>query len=132
MNCRYCLDSTNEPLIQPCKCKEKVHYSCLHRWRTKRVDNRNQCSECLAQYSFVRDYTYPMLLAWFVLFFSGLYWIVFAESDQDTCQYSNGRELQLSWHLATRRIFLFEFFGIFMVEGWSVFEHKLNGMPLLF
>lgn len=50
MACRYCFESTYEPLIRPCKCTERVHFTCLTEWRMRRIDDSTTCSECSTRY----------------------------------------------------------------------------------
>ena len=58
MECRICFDSTNEPLISPCKCTgsmQWVHRTCLQKWINIKKDNK--CPVCKENYIINRDKT---------------------------------------------------------------------------
>lgn len=52
--CRICLDEKpDEVLFSPCRCSgssKYVHMSCLNKWRTEDLSNRNRCEICLYDY----------------------------------------------------------------------------------
>lgn len=52
--CRICLDDkSDEVLFSPCRCSgssKYVHRSCLNKWRTEDLSNRNSCEICLYDY----------------------------------------------------------------------------------
>ena len=52
--CRICLDDTfTDELFTPCRCagtSKYVHRSCLNKWRTEDLSNRNICEICLYEY----------------------------------------------------------------------------------
>ena len=58
MECRICFDSTNEPLISPCKCTgsmQWVHRTCLQKWINIKKDTK--CPVCKENYIINRDET---------------------------------------------------------------------------
>tara|TARA_B100001250_G_scaffold400963_1_gene412226 strand:- start:1035 stop:1535 length:501 start_codon:yes stop_codon:yes gene_type:complete len=58
MECRICFDSTDEPLISPCKCTgsmQWVHRTCLQKWINIKKDTK--CPVCKENYIINRDET---------------------------------------------------------------------------
>ena len=49
--CRICLESNNEKLLYPCKCKFPVHKKCLVKWIKSTSNNiPNKCEICKTKY----------------------------------------------------------------------------------
>ena len=52
MQCRFCLETDNKPMISPCRCSgtvKYVHKECIHKWvfqDDQIIEERNNCSIC--------------------------------------------------------------------------------------
>lgn len=94
--CRYCHDSTEEPLIQPCKCAAKIHFTCLHAWNTTRKDSPLYCSECKSLYTFYKG-GYEMVVVFIfwlcATVYDALYQIGYTEECEQYSVYLYGYHL---------------------------------------
>ena len=65
MQCRFCLEMDDKPMISPCRCSgtvKYVHKECIHKWvfqGNQIIEGRNNCSICkdtIFKFEFIPPY----------------------------------------------------------------------------